>query len=85
MDNSKNIECKVLEIIQKKVNEKASIEIDKSFTLSNAAIDSLMIVKIIVEIEETYGFEFEDEKLSREAFPNVVDIIEYVQRRIGSS
>ena len=47
------------------------------------SIDSITFVKIIVALEEEFGFEFEDEMLSFSKIASVEDLVNYVESRLG--
>jgi len=64
---------KVLEIIGDIVNEKIS---DCIFSLKD--IESIDFIKVIIEIEEYYKFEFDDEMLSYKKLDTVESLINYV-------
>ncbi|RKD30252.1 acyl carrier protein [Lacrimispora algidixylanolytica] len=61
---------KVLSIISK------FIEVDRKMDFN--LIESIMFVKMILELEETFHIEFEDEMLSAFKFSTVDSFIEYV-------
>jgi amino acid adenylation domain-containing protein len=49
--------------------------------LSQTGTDSITFIKIIVSLEETFHFVFEDEMLLFNAFPTIRSLIEYVKLR----
>ena len=66
-----------------KVNTECTTKISESSLLSDLGISSLDFVKIIVEIETEFGFEFEDGKLSLLEFPTVQSLIDYAKEKVG--
>lgn len=76
-----NIDERVLEIINAKISSEFVSPDLKLEELNN--IDSITFIKIIVELEVEFNFEFEDEKLLFSAFPTVQSMIEYVKERVS--
>lgn len=56
------------------------IDIDQKFI--DIGINSVIFVKLVVNIEKEYGFEFRDEDLNLENFQSLRSIINYVHSRI---
>lgn len=56
------------------------VEISVEDTLEDLGINSLAFIRIIIEIEEKYGFEFDDEDLNYQKFKYVKDVIEYIEK-----
>jgi acyl carrier protein len=46
-------------------------------------LDSMAVTNLMVALEESFGFAFEDEDLSAEAFETVASLTELVRRKIG--
>lgn len=57
---------------------------DLEMNLSDSNIDSLSFVKIIIELEEKFGIEFEDEILVITHFKTFRDLYTYVEARINA-
>lgn len=72
---------KILTFIQANVMEQ-DIELQPDSILEES-IDSITFVKIIVALEEEFGFEFEDEMLSFSKIASVEDLVNYVESRLG--
>lgn len=66
---------KVLNIIRRNC---PAIVVDVNSSFAEIGVDSLSFIKIIVDLEQEFGFEFEDEMLSFLAFPTVKAMINYV-------
>lgn len=52
------------------------INVNSNFT--EIGVDSISFIKIIVDLEQKFGFEFDDEMLSFSAFPTIEAMINYV-------
>lgn len=66
------------------INEKIERgeKITKDSKLTDIGIDSISYMEVIVEIEEKYGFKFEDDKLSFKEISTVGELAEYVKGMI---
>lgn len=76
----KNMESDYIKVTEKSISTE---EWDKA--LSDIGIDSLEFVELIVEIEDRYGFEFEDEMFFKDAFKSLNNICEYILLMISSN
>lgn len=72
----------ILGVILSNIEDK-SIFLEPQTDLSNAGMDSITFIKIVVSLEATYDFEFSDEKLLMSEFPTVKSLIEYVESELG--
>lgn len=68
---------KILLCIQDSVKEQ-SIELQPDSVLAEL-IDSITFIKMVVQLEETFSFEFEDEMLSVSKIEKVEDLVDYVE------
>ncbi|MEF2965907.1 acyl carrier protein [Paenibacillus sp. M1] len=50
---------------------------------SKLGLSSLSYIKIVVDIENEYGFEFEDEDLDAKRFPDIYSLILYIHTRMN--
>lgn len=80
---SQEIEAKVRELIKEVVEltvpiEEVGIEDD----LMNLGMNSINSIKVIVAIEEEFGFEFDDEDLNFENFRNIRKLVSYIESRV---
>lgn len=57
-------------------------KITENSKLTDIGIDSISYMEVIVEIEEKYGFKFEDDKLSFKEISTVGELAEYVKEMI---
>lgn len=64
--------------IIKKCQEQQDMEITENSSLEDMAMDSLDFVKLVVDLEETFEVEFEEEMLSVNKYEIVRDLVEYV-------
>ena len=69
--------CKILENLL----EIDSVSTDK--TLEELKVNSIIFIRLVVECEQRFHIEFEDEMLLMSEFPNLKSFIEYVQTRAG--
>ena len=56
----------------------------ESFTdleMKDMGINSISFIQIVVDIEETFGFEFDDEDLDYEKFRTMDDLYEYIDTK----
>ncbi len=80
MQNS--IEKKVREIIKNYVETNIDIltmPIDES--LFNVGMDSVSVIRIIVELEDEFDFEVEDDELATIDLTTIEKIIEYIESK----
>ncbi len=58
-----------------------SVSPDK--TLKELEVDSIIFIRLVVECEQRFHIEFEDEMLLISMFPDLKSFIEYVQTKAG--
>lgn len=74
---------KVVEILKEVVNRTIPENwLERGGQLQELSIDSLEYIKIVVEFENIFDVEFEDEALDIVNFTNVDDICEYITKLI---
>ena len=72
----------VKEILINSLEVKVSSEsISMNMSLQDLGLNSISMIKMIVQLEERFGFEFEDEFLSFEKLNSIKSVVEYVQLR----
>ena len=81
-NNNIPVENKVKEIIHEVIEERI-IDPSEEYEISLKDMDSISFIKLIVELENEYSIEFEDEMLAVDAFSSFDDIIEYIKIRIS--
>lgn len=80
---SKDIETLVREIIKETVELTVPVEeIGNEDDLMNLGMDSINSIKVVVAIEEKFGFEFYDEDLNIENFKNIRKLVSYIENRV---
>lgn len=77
---SKNIEERLLKIFEKGFGNIKEFGLDDE--LVKLGINSINFIKLIVEAEQEFGFEFSDEYLSTNQFKTLRDIIKYIDEKI---
>lgn len=77
------MKSKILEIIRKKSPKTIKSSVNEETEISSSGIDSISYFNILVDLENEFSFEFEDERLLYKGFKNVKEIIEYVMKKIG--
>ena len=81
------VKTNIIRIIQDKVNSERDnvirkIDIEEMTEFSNIGINSMIFVKIVVELELQFGFVFDDEKLVIDEFKCVGSLGEYVESKM---
>lgn len=74
-----NISCIILGILTKILK----CEVKQNDILLDLQIDSLDFMRIIIEIENKFNFEFDDNMLKYDRFYRVDDLIKYTIKKIG--
>ncbi len=81
MENS--IEMKIREIVSKNIELSVPIEqISNNYDLTILGMNSVNGIKVIVDIEAEYGFEFADEDLNIDNFRTINNLVSYVKARV---
>jgi len=68
--------AKVVDIIAQKLDKDKALIVE-SATLESLGADSLDLTEIIIELEDVFGIEIDDEKA--ESLHNIKQVIDYVQ------
>jgi len=68
--------AKVVDVIAQKLDKDKALIVE-SATLESLGADSLDLTEIIIELEDVFGIEIDDEKA--ESLHNVKQVVEYVQ------
>lgn len=74
------IQQKIFENIISKIEDKSVIT-NVQADLSEAGLDSVTFIGIVVSLEAAYDFEFDDDKLLMTEFPTLLSLIEYVESK----
>lgn len=73
-----NIFERVLEIINKNLEQALTIEITPELKFTDLGVNSISIIKLITLVEVEFGIEFEDEKLNIDNFETVENFCDYI-------
>ena len=73
------IKKEILNIIKNSIHDQ--ITFNDNSVLNEIGIDSIKFVNMIVEIEDKYHFEFDDEMLARANFFDIQSLVEYVYEK----
>ncbi|PZD96816.1 acyl carrier protein [Paenibacillus sambharensis] len=80
MENQAAIEDKILQSLRNVVNH---VEFDKSSPLLELGIDSMTFIRLVVEIEEEFSIEIQDEDIVLDNFSYVENITNLVIRYLS--
>ena len=69
-------------ILAKELIENVTEPITMDENLKNIGFNSLIFVKLVVSIEDTFQFTFDDEMLDYNRYKTLRDISDYIQARI---
>ena len=78
-----DIENRVIEIVQTNIENQRVIDVEARF--SELSINSIEFIKIVIELEAEFDFEFKDNKLLFSEFQTVQSMIDYVLKRTEGS
>lgn len=74
-------QAKIFQVIASNLNsEIGHVTLETGF--SDAGVDSITFIKIVVALESEFDFEFDDEMLLITAFPTIKSMIEYVETKV---
>lgn len=76
-DNNSGVADKVIALISDMTGQKNN-KLSGSTTLTELGLDSITFIKLIVNLEEMFDFEFDDNMLLFTAYPNIQTMIDYV-------
>lgn len=75
------IENKIIELISQKVDGDNKINLCSESSFDELHLNSIAFIQIVVEIENTFQIEFDDNHLSTELFSNIKDLVNYVNEK----
>lgn len=75
------IENKIIELISQKVDCDNKINLCSESPFDELHLNSIAFIQIVVEIENTFQIEFDDDHLSTEFFNSIKDLVDYVNER----
>lgn len=77
--DNEDIEETILQMVKNKLETDEKISAESN--LYDIGLDSLLYVELLVEIEDRYGIEFEEDKISYKALSSVRDIGDYIKQK----
>lgn len=72
------------EIVQKMIVERFGVQEEKvteKMTFDDLGVDSLDVVELVMELEDRFGVQFEDEKI--EELNSIEDAVQYIEQLRG--
>lgn len=72
------------EIVQKMIVERFGVQEEKvteKMTFDDLGVDSLDVVELVMELEDRFGVQFEDEKI--EELNSIEDAVQYIDQLRG--
>lgn len=81
----KTIRDFVLNYLQKEYTFPDGADVDAINYVENGYIDSLALIKFVVELEDEFKIEFSDSELSSPAFKSVGGLIKLVEGKVGQN
>ena len=76
-----NEDKEIFSVIAKNIDKTIFDAISMETDFCSIGIDSITFIKIVVALENTFDFVFDDEKLLLSCFPTVKSMIEYVKQK----
>lgn len=80
--DNEDIMSKMVQVISKILNKQAS-DINMDMSIAAMGISSIKFVQIIVELEDQFDIEFDDEKIISTEFEKVKDLYEYLNTLVN--
>ena len=78
----KEIIDKLLDIIEEEVPEVDKNAIDTSASLSDDGLDSVSLIKVIVDAEKEFDVVFDDRELALNKYENLNDVVELIEEKL---
>lgn len=78
----KEIKDKLLGIIEEEVPEVDKNAIDTSASLSDDGLDSVSLIKVIVDAEKEFDVVFDDRELALNKYENLNDVVELIEEKL---
>lgn len=72
----------VLSIIRNNIDSKNFCNLSLDSNLNDIGITSIKFIKVVVEIEEKFGFEFDDNMLLATNFNTVKSMMDYIEFKL---
>lgn len=78
-EKSLSVDGKVLEAIYR-IIPNGDLKISLNAALQDIGIDSINFIKLIIELEETFSLDFDEDILTMRHFERIKDIVDYIER-----
>lgn len=79
--DKKRIEYELIGLY-KKYMENGDIELSSNTKMTDIEINSVDYIKVIIDVENEFDFEFDDDDLSPDKFEVIKDMVDYIYDRI---
>lgn len=76
------IKDKLLDIIEEEMPEVDKNTIDLSASLSDDGLDSVSLIKVIVDAEKTFDVAFDDRELALNKYDNLNDVVDLIEEKL---
>lgn len=79
-----DIKKKIIEILERnsKLKNIDATMLDK-ITFNDLGVNSLNFIKIIVEIEDEFEMEFDDDQINYDLLNNINDLVSFIEEKIN--
>ncbi|MDD2261847.1 MAG: AMP-binding protein [Clostridia bacterium] len=84
-DELTGVRKRAFEVIIDNLSEKVTDNVSLNMDFNSIGLDSITFIKIIITIEDEFGFEFDDEMLLITKFPTVKSMVEYVESKVTTN
>ncbi len=74
-----DVESRLLKILREKLEVSEAVDIKPEYSLQTLDINSVSFVKLVVEIEKEFGFEFQDDSIDMNKLSTVKNLIEFIE------
>ena len=76
------IKDKLLEIIEEEMPEVDKTSIDTTASLADDGLDSVSLIKVIVDAEKTFDVAFDDRELALNKYENLDDMVDLIEEKL---
>lgn len=76
------IKDKLLDIIEEEMPEVDKNAIDTSASLSDDGLDSVSLIKVIVDAEKAFDVAFDDRELALNKYENLNDVVDLIEEKL---
>lgn len=74
----------IKDIILKNIDSEITLkDFDENKRLVELGINSISLIKIVVNLEEKFDFVFDEDNLTLEKFPNLLSLVEYIKQKLS--